>query len=177
MALIKCFECGNEVSDNALFCTKCGVKLEPKKEVVTNKSNTGINKLITIFSAIFISLYSIFCIYMLYTNIKGFFEYIDDTELVYICSYFSSIIYYLGSAALLWMLFIYNLKHNKIFKLIGGIIIAVMVFAALIYYLVGLFTWVDSIEYFFELLGNILQIFFGSYGIPISLYLLFINKK
>ena len=53
MALIKCFECGNEVSDNALFCTKCGVKLEPKKEVVTNKSNTGINKLITIFSAIF----------------------------------------------------------------------------------------------------------------------------
>ena len=112
----------------------------------------------------------------MYSNLSLSF-FIDDTELVYICSYFSSIIYYLGSAALLWMLFIYNLKHNKIFKLIGGIIIAVMVFAALIYYLVGLFTWVDSIEYFFELLGNILQIFFGSYGIPISLYLLFINKK
>ena len=35
MAMIKCPECGKEISDTAKTCTHCGVKLRRKKNVLT----------------------------------------------------------------------------------------------------------------------------------------------
>lgn len=39
MALIKCSECGNEISDKADTCPKCGINLKQRK-----KSKNGIIK-------------------------------------------------------------------------------------------------------------------------------------
>jgi len=32
MALIKCYECGNDVSDQAVTCPKCGATLRERRE-------------------------------------------------------------------------------------------------------------------------------------------------
>ena len=37
MALIKCSECGKEISDKAVSCPKCGNPINEKKEKTTNK--------------------------------------------------------------------------------------------------------------------------------------------
>ena len=42
MGLIKCPECGNEISDKAQSCPKCGYPLsEQKKDMIEGKKNRG----------------------------------------------------------------------------------------------------------------------------------------
>lgn len=33
MALIKCYECGKEISDKIKYCIKCGVPIKDKKNI------------------------------------------------------------------------------------------------------------------------------------------------
>lgn len=176
MALIKCFECGNEISDTAVSCPKCGISLGGQSAGTTNKKSGG-NKVLNILGIIFIALYSIFCIYMVYTNIKNFFNTIDYIEFVDVTYYICWTTYYIGSALALWMMLAYNITNNKIFKILSGGAIAITVFFALVYYLVGIVTWTEDIKSFFDLVGSILQMFFGYYGTLIGSYLLFINRK
>lgn len=182
MALIKCIECGNAISDTAVTCPKCGISLQQERNVVTkqttNDAMSGTKKLFNILSIIFISLYSISCICTLYTNLKTYFEYyIDNSTFADICYYLNVIVYNIGSPLLLWMLLINNINNDKKFKIASGIILIVIIISTLIYYIAGTIEWATSVESFIELLKSVFQNFFGYYGILISLYLLNINKK
>lgn len=179
MALIKCFECGNEISDTAAICPKCGISLEKENNIVFEnvEKKDSSNKVLKVLSIIFISIYSVFSLYSVFTNIQSFFEYIDIAEPVDFCYYLSDSIYCIGTTALLWMLFIYGNTKNKIFNILSGGILIIMVLFTLIYYAAGLFAWVESIDDFPDLLGSMVENFFGYYGMAIAMYLLYINKK
>ena len=41
MALIKCEECGKEISDRAVACPNCGCPVEHKKQIVKKTSHTN----------------------------------------------------------------------------------------------------------------------------------------
>ena len=44
MALIKCKECGKEISDKAEYCVHCGCPIEMSKEVTTEKEEKNKEK-------------------------------------------------------------------------------------------------------------------------------------
>ena len=51
MALIKCDNCGKEISNRADSCVYCGVKLDDNKKQVDSKchSDAGINEILSFF--------------------------------------------------------------------------------------------------------------------------------
>ena len=48
MSLIKCPECGNEISDKAYSCPKCGCPIKQKNVIVVKKDYKGKAKAFTI---------------------------------------------------------------------------------------------------------------------------------
>lgn len=44
MALIKCSECGREISDKAKKCVNCGCKIQMKKKIICKECGTEINE-------------------------------------------------------------------------------------------------------------------------------------
>lgn len=71
MAIIKCSECNNSVSDKASVCPKCGFPLAKSLENSNKKSDSTINKTVG-FSIVLLIFAVVFLIYIFGTDISFF---------------------------------------------------------------------------------------------------------
>lgn len=112
MALIKCTECGKEISDTLKTCPNCGIEIESKNIVVKE------NKKIDMVDIGAIILLSIYTISMLMTNPIS--------------------VYNIINIAILWLMFCtFKIKLN-ILKIITGIVLLIHL---IMYPFVGAFSF------------------------------------
>ena len=180
MALIKCFECGNEISDTANTCPKCGVPLKSGNSSNNIKKRSAGSIVLMILTIIFLGAYSINAIYNTYYTIvnSSYYFSVDTFDLAGVLSCIDWVLYYIGTTLVFWFLFISNLSKSKIFKLLSGIILGIVVLSFVVYAAVVVFQGeYYSIGDFLEYLGNVIAYFLNYYGILIASYLLFVSKK
>ncbi len=81
---MKCIKCGNVMSDNAVFCEKCGVKIESNNGADRNEVNNSVttNLIINILKIILFLAVFIVCIKYVYNN--------EEIENPYIGNWLSS---------------------------------------------------------------------------------------
>lgn len=118
MALIKCEECGKEISDTANICPHCGIELKHKKEV-KNKIEFDVTDILII---ILLVIYSGF---MLFRNF----------------SFTLYTIYYIINILVLWLIYLLYKFNILSLKIITGIILLL----DMIIYIIWLFPF--SIKY------------------------------
>lgn len=98
MALVKCKECGKEVSNKAEICVECGFPLSKKKngseEIKTQQKTRKSLKLQLLLSKIMMILG--FVLAFGYSQMK------DDKVIIYICVFVVGIILYVASRVRIW---------------------------------------------------------------------------
>lgn len=98
MALVKCKECGKEISNKAEICVECGFPLSKKKngseEIKTQQKTRKSLKLQLLLSKIMMILG--FVLAFGYSQMK------DDKVIIYICVFVVGIILYVASRVRIW---------------------------------------------------------------------------
>lgn len=120
MALIKCNECGKEISDTLNTCPNCGIEIKTKKNVVKDNNN---NKRFDILEIGIIIALSLFTLSMLIINRIS--------------------IEVIINIVMLWLMFCLFKTKLPILKIITGIVLAIHL---IMYFFVGGFSF--NLEYF-----------------------------
>lgn len=179
MALIKCKECGKEISDTATKCIHCGL---PLTNITTNhyhniSSKNSSEKVLNIIIVICLSLFTIYALYSLYNNCTIIFSseksvYSNSVEKLYNIFYtITTIIYIPVSALILWLIYFDSHSKTNIFKIISGVIL-----------IIDIIIWLVSIIFFGmtyknNFLMGAINDFTIKYGILIIFYLMSIRRK
>ena len=172
MALVKCKECGKEISDKVTACPACGFE---NKLTICPKCHKEMSKtvnvcphcgfkssgslLITVLIIIFLSIYSIKSIYLIYdafTQFVGNFNQFDDV-LAYSWDYLDTIFWEIMINGVLWLTFAYIKTQKTILSVISFI----CVILSLLIWGVSLITWYRNdvssfpfIDFIVSLIGN-----------------------
>lgn len=120
MALVKCSECGKEVSAKVTVCPHCGAP------VASHKSASRVNPLVIIM----LIFYSIFA---MYSSWRYFMSISYD-----VVGYLSFIVYYLFMMIGLWLLYFYVLFHKKPLRFVSIILFLISLIFSLAYYVIYL---------------------------------------
>lgn len=116
MALIKCAECGKEISDTLKTCPNCGIEIKNNKKQETKKVLNKIDITILVILSIF-SLYSIFaCFNMITSSVWSF------STMIY---QIISVVSYISIILMLWFVFLYKTNKKNIFKMLSTIFIII----------------------------------------------------
>lgn len=156
MALIKCAECGKEISDTLKTCPNCGIEIKGNKKQESKKGLSKVDIIILVILSLF-SLYSIFIVLNMITSSAWCFS-IMVSQILNAISYVSTIL-------MLWFIFMYKLNGKKIFKMLSSIFIT----TGILFHLINsmLLVGSDILAFRFNLRG-----IFDYYTIfPILLYL------
>lgn len=146
MALIKCNECGKEISDTLNTCPNCGIEIKTKKNVV--KDNNNNNKRFDILEIGIIIALSLFTLSMLIINRIS--------------------IEVIINIVMLWLMFCLFKTKLPILKIITGI---VLVIHLIMYFFVSGFSF--NLEYFG--IFRMLLYFFIKNSIYVVLYLVILK--
>ena len=153
MALVKCKECGKEISDKATVCPACGFENQlticPKCHKEMSKtvkvcphcgSKSDGSLLVTIFIIICLSIYSLVSIYVIYNAAKTFVVNVDlmDDVLLYFYNYLYIISLEIMQLCVLWLTFAY-IKTQKI---ILSIISFISIILSLLVWIIYAFIWI-----------------------------------
>ena len=170
MALIKCIECGKEISDKAKQCPNCGIK---RKKSAKNY--------IRIMLFIIMGLFSIILLYY----IKGTWDvigyridnyneegYLKIYDVIYSISNF---VYYVCTFILLWILVIHKNYPKKIFKTMGLVLLIIMIAFDIIYTLAVMAA--SDFEFYTGFMFYAFQYFIDRYALYTILYLIVIDTK
>ena len=109
MALVKCHECGKEMSDTLSTCPHCGIEII-KNTYIPKKDNEGLNLAIDIILLIVLLLISLSSVY----NCIKFF---DEINLYNLLNIINNIIYIL----FFWSIFLYYKLSKSAYKLLATI--------------------------------------------------------
>lgn len=145
MALIKCNECGKEISDTLNTCPNCGIEIKTKKNVVKDNNN---NKRFDILEIGIIIALSLFTLSMLIINRIS--------------------IEVIINIVMLWLMFCLFKTKLPILKIITGI---VLVIHLIMYFFVSGFSF--NLEYFG--IFRMLLYFFIKNSIYVVLYLVILK--
>lgn len=169
MALIKCNECGKEISDSAKICPNCGIAINNKSNKIIKKNN--INK---IFLIIMI-LYSVYTLYQAWNGLEiliGYFD-MDYSYTISKVQSLTNLIYIIGSCALLWILLLYKNYQNNTLKNIALMIFIAMIFFDAIYTIV----WIIEYGFSLDLITYIFMLLVNKYAVFTILYLIITKEK
>lgn len=147
MALIKCNECGKEISDTLNTCPNCGIEIKTKKNVVKDNNNNN-NKRFDILEIGIIIALSLFTLSMLIINRIS--------------------IEVIINIVMLWLMFCLFKTKLPILKIITGI---VLVIHLIMYFFVSGFSF--NLEYFG--IFRMLLYFFIKNSIYVVLYLVILK--
>ena len=151
MALVKCKECGKEISDKATVCPACGFENQlticPKCHKEMSKtvkvcphcgSKSDGSLLVTIFIIICLSIYSLVSIYVTYNAAKTFVVDLMDGVLLYSYNYLYIISLEIMQLCVLWLTFAY-IKTQKNFL---SIISFISIILSLLVWIIYAFIWI-----------------------------------
>lgn len=156
MALIKCKECGKEISDTLKICPNCGIEINNKIEIKNNKKSS--TKIVNIIIIIIFSLYALLSLRNCYYCIQGFkYEFIRN---------FIEFLIYLLMPLTLGSVYAYYKTKKNIFKTLTIIILLSNIILFTIYQ-------VSSSNFEFSSLKYLLRNIIDRYSI-ISILCLFI---
>ena len=164
MALVKCKECGKEISDKATVCPACGFENQlticPKCHKEMSKtvkvcphcgSKSDGSLLVTIFIIICLSIYSLVSIYVIYNAAKTFVVDLMDGVLLYSYNYLYIISLEIMQLCVLWLTFAYIKTQKNFLSIISFISIILSILVWIIYAFIwiyndfGTFSFLDLI--------------------------------
>ncbi len=167
MALIKCKNCNNDISDKAIKCPNCGSQIKK----VTEFNSVDVAVIITL---------ALYCIYAL-LNALSFIEIVLEVDLVWQLYFLAIIIiiYYIGIVVFLWLtLFFRNKKkffNNKILKIIMFVLIILSIIFTNIMHIRSMcydFTCFSDLNSIISITFNLINVI----AIPILLFVVFKGK-
>ena len=147
MALIKCNECGKEISDTLNTCPNCGIEIKTKKSVVKDNNN---NKRFDILEIGIIIVLSLFTLSMLIIHRIS--------------------VYIIINIVMLWLMFGLFKTKLPILKTITGIVLAIYL---IMYFFVNGFSF--NLEYFG--IFKMLLYFIINNSIYVLLYLMILKYE
>lgn len=156
MALIKCSECGQEISDSAQMCPHCGI--ERRKTKVEKKNINVIDILLIIVISLF-SLVQLRNCYYCFQNLT-----LSNTL---------AFLYYIVCIAFLWLTFISLKKDNTVFKILSGICLGLL---SILYIAEYIAYYVIDFEFELSILKYAIYSFVTSV-IPLALFFLMSLKR
>lgn len=165
MALIKCPNCNNDLSDKAIKCPKCGSQI--KKVIAFNSIDI----------AVIVAL-ALYCVYAL-LNIISFVEKMSEVNFVWQLYYLAIIIYYIGIVVLLWLaLFFRNKKkfsNSKVLKIIMFVLIILSIIPTNLMHFRSMcydFTCFNDLTSIISITFNVVNVI----AIPMLLFVVFKGK-
>lgn len=120
MSLIKCSECGKEISGKATVCPHCGVPL------TINRKGTSINPIVIVL-LIFYSIYSVYYAWQYFSSIS-----------YDVIGYGSYMVYYLFTMLCLWLFYFYTIFHKAPLRISSILLFFLSMLFSIVYYIVYL---------------------------------------
>lgn len=129
MAVIKCENCKQDISEFAKYCPNCG-----SKNNINSKTLSGLD----IIFLILLIAYSIFTMYNLYAISTSLIDFLGtynaySITLADYIYYIDVFLYNITTALFLWSIFIYCKSKINAFGLIGGILVLTSIILCMIY--------------------------------------------
>ena len=165
MALIKCRECGNEISDSVKTCPKCGIEIQVSSTTISSKKRK-----LNVLALIFLIFYSLMTIYIVVDNIS----YIHYN----IWNYGSFVLYYILTTFSLWGLLFYKVYNSRYLKITSGILLLVSMAITIVCFGYDFLDYIPSnLETLLEIIFHDILSFIDQYALLGFIYFLTIKDK
>ncbi len=133
MALIKCKECGKEISDTLNVCPNCGIEIKKANITNNNKNNHNLYGKIDILLFILLMIYSLIRLYYIITGIKDCILSLTTIKGILIST--KNLLLIVSLLSFLWLTFLYFEKGKNNYKKLGFISLMIYCFTMVFNYL------------------------------------------